>query len=219
MFIAAIDTKDGCMMEFSCFLLLTDDVINAENTRGLTNPYKLSVNESSAQLTSRQQQTSPFRSITHKQDVILKDIESIKDKGIQKLHRKNLAEFQKRGSESPSVHANGQEIVQSATVITRKTGLKAMGDGCEEFTQNAAAETLAIKADVDLYRAQLIEDLAHDKAGRSFASVDDIPADKRLTQEELDYATQKSFQDVLGYTDDEARVALRRLKSKPCRLY
>lgn len=187
-------------------------------SRGVINPYRRLNQESVAQRAARHKGSSPFSSIAKKQDIVLREIEDL-PRDIQKVYRKNLAEFQKRGQDSPSVHANGQEIVQSANLISKKTGLKAMGEGCEEFTKNASSEVLAIKADVDIRRAEIIEEMAHAKAGRSFASVDDIPASQRLDETDLQYATEKAFQDVLGYTDDEASRAIKRLKSKPCKLY
>ncbi len=127
--------------------------------------------------------------------------------------------MQSRGAQNPAIHANGQEIVESAALITQKTGLKAMGEGCEQFSKTASMETLEIKANIDLYRAQLVEERAVQKAGRQFASVDEIPEASRLTAQELDDITVQSFRDVVGYTDDEARAALARLKKKPCKLY
>lgn len=187
--------------------------------RGLTNPYTFQTAVRTSSRRVRREVVSPIQSISEKQQRILNNIRGIKSRGIQNTYRKNLAAMQSRGSQNPAVFANGQEIVESAARISRKTGIKAMGDGCENFSKSASAEILEIKANVDLYRAKLIEEMAHNKANRIFASVDDIPTSLRLTADDVDQATMKAFQDVLGYTDDEARLALKRLKGKPCKLY
>ncbi len=187
--------------------------------RGLYNPYRVIGDGNLGSIRARQQKISPLKSLSEKQERLLKQIKQLDNRKVESVYRKNLAIMQERGKSSPGAFANGQEIVESAALITKKTGIKAMGEGCEAFTKNASLEVLEVKANVDLYRAQLIEEMAHNKAGRTFASVDDIPSSQRLKPEDVDNATVKAFQDVLGYTDDEARAALRRLKGKPCRIY
>jgi len=191
------------------------------NSRGVKNPY-LYVKPSTSTRSSvrlRQQETSPVNLITDKQQRLLSDIDELANTSAKKVYQNNLEIFNSRSASSPTVLANGQEIIESAALITKKTGINAMGEGCQTFNKTASREILETKANVDLYRAQLIEDAAHAKAGRTFASVDDISKSSRLTQDEIDLATRKAFQDVLGYTDDESRLALKRLKSKPCKLY
>jgi hypothetical protein len=188
-------------------------------SRGVTNRYNLTLTRSSI-TNARRKRSSPFRSITEKQSLLLSDIRKIENQSIETNLRRNLLEFNKRGKKSPSIHANGQEIVESASLISQKTGHKAMGEGCKEFTQSASKEVIEIKANVDLYRAKLIEARAYKKNnGRSFASVHDVPKELRLSTKEIDDATKDAFKKVLGYSDDEARSALTRLKTKPCRLY
>lgn len=192
-------------------------------SRGIKNPYRLvgSHIESDARsmIRARQIQSSPVSVLSNKNQRLLNDLEDIVDSSTKKIYQKNLDQFQARSKTDPIALANGQEIVESAVLITRKTGHRAMGEGCEEFSKIASLDILEAKANVDIYRSRLVEDMAHAKAGRTFASVDDIPAAARLTQDELDSATRKAFQDVLGYTDDEAHLALSRLKKKPCKLY
>ncbi|MEE2671543.1 MAG: hypothetical protein VYA54_07525 [Bdellovibrionota bacterium] len=187
--------------------------------KGIINPYAISSDASRTARQSRRQTLSPIQSISEKDQRILDAIRKINNRSVEDVYRKNLASMQSRGAQNPAIHANGQEIVESAALITQKTGLKAMGEGCEQFSKTASMETLEIKANIDLYRAQLVEERAVQKAGRQFASVDEIPEASRLTAQELDDITVQSFRDVVGYTDDEARAALARLKKKPCKLY
>lgn len=187
---------------------------------GLINPYARSAgNQTSNLLRRRQQEISPLSSISEKHENLLSYIQTVDGTSTKRLYRKVLVEFEKRGQTSPGVLANGQRIVESAADITRLTGKNGMGDGCEAFIKSSSSDILSAKADVDIRRSEIITEMAHNKAGRSFASVDEIPSAKRLTQDEIDQATIKSMQDVLGYTDDEARAALNRLKQKPCRVY
>ncbi len=189
------------------------------SNRGIRNRYQPITNNSNTRR-HRQRQISPIKSLSEKQEHILASIRQLDNRSIETILRKNLSIMEKRGSSSPAILANGQEIIESATLISQKTGLKGMGDGCESFVKNASSEVLEVKANIDLYRSHLIEKRAYNKNnGRSFASVSDVPKELRLTQAELDRATKDSFKHVLGYTDDEAAHAIKRLKSKPCRLY
>lgn len=138
---------------------------------------------------------------------------------LTKRYKDALLTYVKRGRVSPSIAANGNEIVESATTITRKTGHEAMGPGCKEFSDAASVETLARKADVDIERAARVEELAHQKAGKAFDSFDEIDEAKRLTQREIDDATVDAFKTVNALTDDEARAVVNRLKNNPCKLY
>lgn len=192
-----------------------ESIVVAE--RGVVNPYVIA--STSGSMNARRQAISPISSLSEKQERLLKSIRELDNTSVERVYRDNLAAMQLRGKDAPSVLANGQEIVESATLITRKTGLKAMGEGCESFTKNASLEILEAKANLDIYRAYLTEQAAYNKAGRSFASKSDIPKQLRLTQEELDEITKIAFRDVQGYTDDEASAALKRLKGKPCKIY
>lgn len=188
-------------------------------SRGVTNRYKITI-ANTANRRARQKQISPIRSISEKQEQLLGDIRGINDKTLETVLRKNLHTFNKRGMNSPTIQVNGQEIIESAILISRKTGKKAIGDGCEAFTKSASREVLEIKANVDLYRAKLIEARAYNKNnGRSFASVKDVPEELRLTQLEIDDATKEAFRKVLGYSEKDASAALKRLKGNTCKLY
>ncbi len=171
------------------------------------NPYEV-ISPTSNRRRNRQKVVSPISSISEKQERLLASIQQLENSKVEKVLRKNLAAMQERGMTTPAALANGQEIVESAATITRRTGLPAMGEGCEAFTKSASLEVLEIKANVDIYRARLVEQM-----------VDNNGAGVKFTSAQLDDATKKSFQDVLGYTDDEATAALRRLKGKPCNLY
>lgn len=120
---------------------------------------------------------------------------------------------------NPLVASNIHHSVEGSVLITKKTGLRSMGKGCESFNEKASGEILEIKARVDMRRAELIEQKAYDKAGKVFNSVDEIPADRRLSQAEIDEATEEAFEDVLGYSRKEAQAAIKRLKSPPCQVY
>lgn len=94
-----------------------------------------------------------------------------------------------------------------------------MGPGCKKFNETAAESIIANKADIDQLRAQIIEQKAYDKAGKVFNSFEEVAPAKRLTQIEIDDATIEAFKKVNAMTDDEARLALNRLKQDPCKIY
>lgn len=120
---------------------------------------------------------------------------------------------------NPMVASNIHHSVEGSLLITKKTGRRAVGKGCKAFNEKASGEVLELKARVDMRRAELIEKKAYDKAGGVFDSIDDVPANKRLTQSEVDDLTEEAFEDVLGYSRVEARAAIKRLKSPPCQVY
>jgi hypothetical protein len=196
------------------------------------NPYKFHASQTSTRVTSRRSSLSPFSSISEHQSRVTHNITKLPTnttkvgsstakqiKNLQTRYKENLLTMVKRGKTNPSLLANGNEIVDSAAKITKKTGHSGMGPGCKKFNESAADNIIANKADIDNLRAQIIEERAYAKAGKSFGSFDEIPAAKRLTQGEVDDATVEAFKRVNAMTDDEARAALNRLKQKPCRLY
>lgn len=165
---------------------------------------------------------SPFQSANQrKHRALLENIEGVNGQKTRDMLIENLEAVTNNSKRSPAAVANVHEIIESAAMVSKRTGVSGMGDGCEQFIKNASDEVLEIKANVDLYRAQLIEERAFERAGRSFANVDKdkIPSNLRLQQEDLDQATIDSFKKVLGYSDEEARAAVARLQKKPCRLY
>lgn len=132
---------------------------------------------------------------------------------------KNLKMGEKIAKDNPLLASNIHHSVEGSLLITKKTGQRAIGKGCQEFNEKASAEVLELKARVDMRRAELVEKRAYDKNGGAFNKVDDVPAEKRLTKEELDEITEEAFEDVLGYSRVEARAAMKRLKSPPCQVY
>lgn len=121
--------------------------------------------------------------------------------------------------QNPLLASNMNHSAESALMIVKKTGRRSVGPGCKQFNEKASAEILELKARVDMRRAQIIEQKAYAKAGDTFNSVDDIDDALRLSQKEIDDATEEAFEEVLGYTKVEARAAIRRLKAKPCKVY
>tara|TARA_B100001971_G_scaffold152968_1_gene142172 strand:- start:567 stop:1541 length:975 start_codon:yes stop_codon:yes gene_type:complete len=120
---------------------------------------------------------------------------------------------------NPLLASNMNHSAESALMIVKKTGRRSVGPGCKQFNEKASAEILELKARVDMRRAQIIEQKAYAKAGDTFNSVDDIDDALRLSQKEIDDATEEAFEEVLGYTKVEARAAIKRLKAKPCKVY
>jgi hypothetical protein len=183
------------------------------------NPYKNAVSDANEMMMNRRNSSSPFQSTAVKENIIKSKIRQVKDRNIRKVYQENYTNISKRSDISPALEANYHEILESATKVTRKTGHSGMGSGCKAFNEKASLEVLEMKANIDIYRARLIEEKAYQKAGREFASVDDISSAKRLTTKEIDDATEEAFENVLNYTREEARIAVRRLKNKPCKVY
>ena len=181
------------------------------------NPY--AAQKVGSRVSDSREAISPFRSIDDKKSRVLANIQEVGDPAVSREYRKLLLDFQKRSSKEPAIFSNGLEMVESGADITRKTGVKAFGKGCASFNQKASFEIIEVKANVDAYRAKLIAEKAELKAGKSFKTFKDIPEGQRLTKAEVDEATVKSFEDVLGYTNVEARAAVKRLKRKPCQVY
>lgn len=181
------------------------------------NPYSAST--VSSKIVSKRSSISPFKSINDKKSRVLENIQNVGNSKASREYRGLLLDFQKRSASEPAIFSNGLEMVESGAAITRKTGLKAYGPGCRSFNEKASFEVIEIKANVDAYRANLIAQKAEEKAGKAFKNFSDIPTESRLTAAELDSATIKSFEDVLGYSNVEAKAAVRRLKRKPCQVY
>ena len=152
------------------------------------------------------QQVSSVPAITEKQYQVVEFIDTlIKDNGrkIASRYKKVLKQFGKKGHSSPEALANGQSIVLSAARITERTGLPAMGDGCEALVKTMSKQVLANKADVDAETFRIL-------AARS---------QPEFTPEDIDLARRQAFETKLGYTPDEAKAALKRLKNPPCKMY
>lgn len=172
-----------------------------------SNPYPALTTSAQGVRRAQRHSQSPYKSIANGNERVLASIEEISDAGIKKVLRKNYAELAKRGKSDPQIMANAQEIMKSAVNITKKSGRNSIGEGCAKFNQTASSEVLSMKAAIDLDTANKIQNL--DFTGRSSSEVSEMIETTRVS----------SFQDILGYTDDEARAALRRLKAKPCRVY
>lgn len=212
----------------------------AGNTRVLVNPYQ-GMSDEVAELTlSRRNSNRPgavrntraeslgsngsiFDDISARKRRIASATESLEIKGLDSSAKKYIMEnlnitddFVKN---NPILASNINHSAESALAIVKKTGKRSVGPGCKNFSKNASEEILELKARVDMRRAQIIEEKAYLKAGENFNSVDDIDDALRLSQREIDDATEEAFEEVLGYTRVEARAALKRLKSKPCKVY
>lgn len=195
------------------------NTIVRRNTANI-NPYSFGKQQSNQLMLNRRTNTSPFRSVNEKGARVFKQVSEVKDNAIKKVYMENYLGFQKRASNSPALTSNAHEILESATQVTKYTGKAGMGSGCKSFNEKASFEVLEMKANIDIYRANLIQERAITKnGGRAFASVDDIPSANRLTAKEIDEATEEAFENVLGYTKVEARAAVKRLKGKPCKVY
>ena len=200
------------------------DVIMKGHTSYI-NPYKLAAStEVSEMVSARRQVLSPSRSVNEHTSRVTMTINELPSAHswsptLKKLYKENLLTLVKRGKTNPSIIANANEIVESATNITKKTGLSGMGDGCQTFNISASENILSNKADIDLLRSQLIEERAYAKAGKVFGTFEEIPVAQRLTQSEVDDATIEALKRINAMTDDEARAAVSRLKQKPCRIY
>lgn len=131
----------------------------------------------------------------------------------------NLKFIDEAAKTNPMVASNVIHSMESSLLIMKKTGQRAVGKGCTDFNQKIAGEISEIKARVDMKMAELTEARAYSKAGEVFDSVDQVPMERRLTEGELDEIREEAFQDVLGYTNKEARAAIKRLKSPPCQVY
>lgn len=199
---------------------------------GYINPYTFHAQGATGLALARRKSLSPFLSVNEHQKRVALTIERLtKDfdklskssarslKSLQTMYKESMVVMIRRGKKSPSLLANGNEIVESACKITQKTGRPGMGAGCKKFNETAAESIISNKADIDQLRAQIIEERAYSKAGKYFESFNDIAPEMRLTQVEIDEATIEAFKRVNAMTDDEARVALQRLKQNPCKIY
>lgn len=183
------------------------------------NPYALTEQELKALTISTRNSTSPFNS-SHMSEVYIKSkIRRIKDSSIRKLYQNNYKLYNSQINSNPTASANIHSMLDSATSITKYTGRSAMGKGCKEFHKNASVEILEMKANIDLLTDKLVQIKATQKAGKSFSSIDDIPKSSRLTSQEIDESRIEAFKKVLSYTDEEARIAVGRLKRSPCQVY
>ena len=185
--------------------------------RGIVNVYTAKIN---SQIRARSNEMSPFQ-LAKEQDLrLLGQIETIQSNEVKNSLKKALREFQKKAVDSPAARTNGHQILESAVLVYQKTGKSGIGDGCEAFIKTASDEVLASKANLDLYRAELIEQMAIKRNdGRAFASIDDVPIHKRLDETDIDNATIQAFQDTMGYNPSQARKIVNNLKNPPCKVY
>lgn len=205
---------------------VSDDVAAAsynvivKRSKTSINPYKFGQQHSNQLMLNRRANSSPFKSVNQKGQRVFHQVSEIKDQTIKKVYMENYLSFQKRAGNNPGVTSNAHEIIESATQVTKYTGKAGMGKGCKAFNEKASFDVLEMKANIDIHRASIIQERAIAKnGGRSFASIDDVPAKNRLTTQEIDEATEEAFESVLGYTKVEARAAVKRLKGKPCKVY
>ena len=133
---------------------------------------------------------------------LLSEIEKVQDTQT-KNDLKELYNTLKNRSDidQPEVLANGIEIIESATKISQTTNLRGVGVGCKEFIKDAPLEILESKANVDIYRAELV-------SSRAPSSID-----------ELDEVTEQALKDVMKLSDEQAKNYLNNLKSSPCKVY
>lgn len=184
--------------------------------RGVKNKY----NFRPAKRSERRRKLNPNKSLDEKSAQLNESITAVGNNSQQIILRRNLSISKKRGIDSPAVYANGQVSVESAALISQKTGINAMGDGCKDFMYKASSEVLEIKANIDLYAAELIEQMAYNKAGRRFASHRNIKnPELLLTQADIDQARVIAIRKVQKISNEKAQEALSTLKGKPCRLY
>lgn len=180
------------------------------------NPYRVSKSVSE-QLSNARNRFKP-QSLMSQQERIMVKINDLPS-SMQTRIKNNMSVYMKRAGQNPSLIHNGEEIVESGVTISRKTGQPGMGEGCKAFSESASPEVLAEKANVDVFRAQQIEELAYAKHGKAFGKFDEIPVKNRLTASEIDDATEEAFKRVKGFTEEEAEIAVRRLKRQPCQVY
>tara|TARA_Y100000780_G_scaffold231707_1_gene258302 strand:+ start:75075 stop:76031 length:957 start_codon:yes stop_codon:yes gene_type:complete len=162
--------------------------------------------------------TSELKKRNNRLIAAVDEVESADPKAIEYL-KINLERSAKMIKSNPMVASNIHHSLEGALLITRKTGKRALGPGCESFNGKASERVLELKSRVDMRRAELIEQKAYDKAGFVFNKLDEVPPANRLTEKEIDEITEEAFSDILGYTRLEARAAIKRLKNKPCRVY
>ena len=151
---------------------------------------------------------------------IRNELKALKLPGVEKRLNSNLNIITARGKADPLIMSNGNHIIISAKNITLKTGLNSIGANCHVFLKTAPKEIFAMKANVDIVRAQIVDQMALRKnQNKPFIHFSEIPVKKRLIQEELDLATKEALKQVLGHTDENAILALKVLKKNPCKMY
>ncbi len=162
------------------------------------NPYAAAT----GRVRNQAQSLSPTFKLQQKGRKLLSEIETIQNTQT-KTELKELYNTLKSRSDidQPEVLANGIEIIESATKISKKTNLKGLGLGCKDFIKDAPIEILESKANVDIYRAELVNN-------RVPSSID-----------ELDEVTKQALKDVLRLSDVQAQNYLKNLKNAPCKVY
>ena len=187
--------------------------------RDLPNVYELS-SSANRNIRSHSRKKNPGVQVDNRQKAIMSEIDSLKSAEQKKLLENNLAAGISRADESKRFATLGKDISESGLTIYKKTGLSGIGKGCEEFMKSAPVEAIHNKALIDLSRAQEIEALAYQKnGGKAFRSFDEVPADKRVTQDEIDEITTRAIASVLKKSDDQAASTFKELKSSPCHFF
>lgn len=184
--------------------------------RGIYNPYSHTLR---SKLINRKERLLVKSNIDQGNLMVVDQIMQVSSKDSKELLLNSLKEYKARGKTEPSIAVNGQEIIKSAILVEQKTGLRGLGKGCEDIIKTASRTAIENKASVDIERALILERMAYEKnQGRQFASISDVP-NVKFTQKELDQATELAFRNVMKYGPDQAKKAVRKLKSRPCKVY
>lgn len=204
-------------------------------SKALFDPYKGLSDDVAAQVMRRRDQTMPahlrrdagvVKPKSVKDEIVFKNerlnsvaSDIVKDSRLKKQFAEGFQTSSSLAKTNPIAAKNIQESMESALDVYRATGLKSIGKGCDAFNKNISAPIAALKQEFDLVVNARVAMKAEQKAGRSFASFEEIPVGQRVTQAELDDARIEAFQDVLGYSKKEAQAAYKRLRSAPCQVY
>ncbi len=183
------------------------------------NPYSVAGRELREGTLAARSSASPSAPLNFDDAVVRQEIRNVDDVAVRRTYQDNYKLFKSREAADPIAAANINEIIESATVVYNRTGKSAMGKGCKKFNENASSEVLEVKANLDLEFAIAVEKKAFEKAGGPFKHHKDVPANKKLTVEEIDEIRVATFQKQLNYTAEEAATAVKRLKRAPCQVY
>ena len=185
--------------------------------RDMPNEYALAESASSH---IRSRAKTPGLKIDKKQQAIMQEIKSLDSANQKKILQENLSVSLERASESRRIVVNAQDIIESSALIYKKTGIISMGKGCKEFMKSAPEEAMQNKALIDILTLEEVEQMAYAKnQGEFFASYKNIPAEKRLSAEDIDKARTRAIATVLKQSDDKAAQTLKELKKSPCDMY
>lgn len=155
---------------------------------------------------------TPYQSINDKSSRVFTQIADVKDQAIKKIYMKNYMDLASRGKIDPRLMANTNEILESATQITKATGRAGLGSGCNAITKNASDDVIDGITSYMNQRSKMIQ-----------AEMKRITKDgRKATKAEIDNIMNKvdreAFEVSHGYTPIEAEAAVKRLKNKPCKV-